>query len=109
MAQQVRIFLVDDIDGGDASETVRFGLDGASYELDLSAENAQSFRETLAPYIEVARRAGGRVSRGLRQQTPARNQEIAQIRHWAKENGYTISDRGRVPFDIVEAYRKARG
>lgn len=108
MAQKVQIILTDDIDGGSADETVRFGLDGANYEIDLSDENAGKLREALRPFVAKARRSSGRVQRG-RGATPARNREAAEIRKWARENGYKVSDRGRVQAEIQEAYRKAMG
>ncbi len=108
MAQKVKIILVDDMDGGSAEETVRFGLDGANYEIDLSAENAGNLREAIRPFVAKARRSSGRVQRG-RGSTPARNQEAAEIRKWAREQGYKVSDRGRVQSEIQDAYRKAMG
>lgn len=108
MAQKVKIILVDDMDGGSAEETVRFGLDGANYEIDLSAENAGKLREAIRPFVSKARRSSGRVQRG-RGSTPARNQEAAEIRKWAREQGYKVSDRGRVQSEIQDAYRKTMG
>lgn len=108
MAQKVKIILVDDMDGGSAAETVRFGLDGANYEIDLSAENADKLREAVRPFVAKARRSSGRVQRG-RGSTPARNQEAAEIRKWARGQGYKVSDRGRVQSEIQDAYRKAMG
>lgn len=111
MAQKVKIILVDDLDGGTAEETVRFGLDGANYEMDLSTENAEQLRDALKPFVSNARRSGGRSSARTGANTSkssgGRNQETARIREWARENGYTVSDRGRVHSDIQEAYRKA--
>lgn len=110
MAQKVKIILVDDLDGGTAEETVRFGLDGANYEMDLSSENADQLRDALKPFVSKARRSGGRATgRSGGKASGGRNQETAQIREWARENGYTVSDRGRVHSDIQDAYRKAHG
>ena len=108
MAQKVKIILMDDIDGGEADETVRFGLDGVQYEIDLSEANASGLRSTLAQYVGAARRSNS--SKQQRSSAPAasRNQEAAQIREWAKENGYNVSARGRINSEIVEAYRAAQ-
>ncbi|GAB3536839.1 Lsr2 family protein [Arthrobacter tecti] len=105
MAQKVKIILIDDLDGGEADETVRFGLDGVQYEMDLSSAHAKDLRDALAPYVSAARRES---QSKPRQSAPARNQEAAQIREWAKSNGYNVSSRGRVNSEIIEAYRAAQ-
>ncbi|WP_158894255.1 histone-like nucleoid-structuring protein Lsr2 [Amycolatopsis anabasis] len=115
MAQQVLVSLVDDLDGSEADETVEFGLDGVSYQIDLSAENAEELRDSLAQFVEHARRAGGRKRRASASVTPKaaaaptakvdREQNQA-IRAWARKNGYGVSDRGRIPAEVVEAYHK---
>ncbi|MGO4455149.1 histone-like nucleoid-structuring protein Lsr2 [Arthrobacter sp. RAF14] len=105
MAQRVKIILVDDVDGGVADETIRFGLDGNNYEIDLSAENAQKFRGAFEEYITVARRVTSTTRAPKR--AAAKGQDTAQIRKWAQENGYKVSSRGRVHADIIEAYHKA--
>ncbi len=106
MAQKVKIILIDDIDNGEAQETVRFGLDGAQYEIDLSDSHAAELRAALAPYVSVARRS---VATRTRTAAPAsRNQEAALVREWAKANGFEVSARGRVNSEIVEAYRAAQ-
>ncbi|MFF1832407.1 Lsr2 family protein [Paenarthrobacter sp. NPDC089714] len=107
MAQKVKIILVDDLDEGAADETVRFGLDGVSYEMDLSTANAASLRQALEPYVAKARKtsSSGRATRG--RATAARSQDSAQIRQWARDNGYTVNSRGRIQAEIQEAYQKA--
>ncbi|MEU3355908.1 Lsr2 family protein [Streptomyces sp. NPDC037389] len=110
MAQKVQVLLVDDLDGGEADETVTFALDGKSYEIDLTTGNADKLREALADYVKAARRTGGRASaaRGKgRVATAVGSPDTAKIRAWAKENGYNVNDRGRVPAEIREAYEKA--
>ncbi|MDT9594717.1 Lsr2 family protein [Nocardioides zeae] len=111
MAQKVHIILVDDIDGSEATETVSFGLDGASYEIDLNDEHAEQLREALAPYVGHARKAGGqRRPRGAgRSSTPAASDgpSTKEIREWARENGHDVPDRGRVAAEIREAYDAA--
>lgn len=113
MAQKVLVSLVDDLDGSEAEETVEFGLDGVSYEIDLSAENAEELRDALAQYVEHARRAGGRKRTGPRSaaKAPGRSAAVDReqnqaIRAWARKNGYEVSDRGRIPSEVVEAYHK---
>jgi len=105
MAQQVNIVLVDDIDGSDAEETVTFALDGKEYEIDLSAKNAAKLRDAFAPYVGHARRAAGR-RRGARG-TTAGGASPADIRAWARENGFDVPDRGRVSSEVRDAYAAA--
>jgi DhnA family fructose-bisphosphate aldolase class Ia len=105
MAQKVLVSLVDDLDGSEAEETVEFGLDGVSYQIDLSSENAEELRDALAQYVEHARRAGGRKRASVRPVAVDREQNQA-IRSWARKNGYAVSDRGRIPSEVVEAYHK---
>jgi Lsr2 len=115
MAQKVQVLLVDDLDGGPADETVNFSVDGASYELDLSADNAAKLREALSPYVGSARRTGGRASSGTRaggRQRPAgrrASSRSAEIRSWARDQGIEVSERGRIPAGIVEQWEKAHG
>jgi hypothetical protein len=106
MAQRVQVLLVDDIDGGTAQETVTFALDGVTYEIDLSEGNAAQLREAVGRWVGPARRITGRATRG---RGPRRNTggEIAKIRAWAKANGYQVSDRGRIPADVRQAYDAA--
>ena len=111
MAQRVEVILVDDVDGGSASETVTFALDGVSYEIDLSDKNAKALRDDLAKWTGHARRAGssggrrgGRRSGGA---ASARRSDLASVREWARSNGYEVSDRGRISAEIQAAYDKA--
>ncbi|SNR61993.1 Lsr2 protein [Haloechinothrix alba] len=114
MAQKVLVSLIDDLDGGEAEETVEFGLDGVTYQIDLSGENAEELRDALAQYIEHARRSGGRKKAGTKSSAASsrsasvdREQNQA-IRAWARKNGYTVSDRGRIPSEVVDAYHKRK-
>ncbi|GGV20321.1 Lsr2 family protein [Streptomyces spectabilis] len=111
MAQKVQVLLVDDLDGGEADETVTFALDGKSYEIDLTTANADKLRGLLEPYLKGGRRTGGRASGRGKGRAPAasQSQDTAQIRAWAKDNGFEVNDRGRVPASIREAYEKANG
>ena len=106
MAQKITVALEDDIDGGPADETVRFGLGGTEYEIDLSKKNANAFRRQLAPFIEHARRAGRTSSRRPRR-TAASRQRSGDIRAWAKQHGIALSERGRIPANVVEQYQAA--
>jgi hypothetical protein len=115
MAQRVQVLLVDDVDGtSDADETVTFALDGVSYEIDLSSENASQMRDDLAQWIGHARRAGGArrsssrgSSRGSSGGGGPRRKDLSDIRAWARENGHEVSDRGRISAAVQEAYDKA--
>lgn len=113
MARRIVHQLVDDIDGSvlevGEGETVHFSLNGTSYEIDLNTAHAEELRAALEPYISAGRRAGSAVS--ARSAAPrkraGRNPEVAAIRAWANDNGYTLSERGRIPAPVVEAYNAA--
>ena len=106
MARQVITVLTDDLDGGDADHTIEFGLDGVNYTIDLSEKNVGKLRKALDPYLSVATRAGrtgGR--RSLAPVSRANSRETNQaIREWAAKNGWEVSERGRIPGSVVEAY-----
>lgn len=111
MAQKVTVQLVDDLDGGEAEETVEFGVDGVSYEIDLSEQNASKLRDSLADFVSHARKAGGRrktPTSGRRAGGGGRasvdREQNAAIREWARKSGYNVSDRGRIPAEVLEAY-----
>jgi hypothetical protein len=115
MAQKVNVQLVDDLDGSVAESKVEFGLDGVHYAIDLSANNAAQLREAVATYVSHAKRTGGQKRRGGKATNSAatggsslserrRNQAI---REWAREQGMDVSDRGRIPAEIVQAYDNA--
>ncbi|MGO1972491.1 MAG: histone-like nucleoid-structuring protein Lsr2 [Propionibacteriaceae bacterium] len=106
MAQRVQIILEDDLDGGNADETVKFALDGTEYEIDLSKKNAAAMRKALAPYTASARKMSGRRRRGSATKGAS---DAATIRAWATDNGYEVSSRGRIPADLREAYAAATG
>ncbi|MDQ1304823.1 MAG: hypothetical protein QG671_651 [Actinomycetota bacterium] len=110
MAQKVQVILTDDLDGGEADETVAFALDGVSYEIDLSEANAEALREALAAYVEAARRIGGRATRrsaGAKSRPASERVDLSDLRAWARENGYQVSDRGRVSSEVRAAYEAA--
>jgi nucleoid-associated protein Lsr2 len=118
MAQQVNVKFVDDLDGSDAASTVSFGLDGKTYEIDLSDDNAVKLRDSLAVFVGAARKSGGSAatssrrtqkmttSSGRRPQ-PLDREQTAAIRAWARQNGHKISDRGRVSKAVVDAFQAA--
>lgn len=106
MAQRVTVALEDDLDGGPADETVRFGLGGSEYEIDLSAKNAKAFRKQVSVFIEHARKAGR--GRGP-VRTAASRQRSGDIRAWAREQGIELSERGRIPANVVEKYQARNG
>ncbi|MGC1215334.1 MAG: Lsr2 family protein [Micromonospora sp.] len=113
MARKVITVLTDDLDGGKADRTVEFSLDGVAYTIDVSDENAGVLRKTLDPYISAGRRIGrgpvdtGRATRQAgRPATSGMDREQNRaIREWASRNGYEISERGRIPVSVVEAYK----
>ncbi|ROR73224.1 histone-like nucleoid-structuring protein Lsr2 [Bogoriella caseilytica] len=111
MAQKVQIQLIDDVDGTPAVETITFGLDGVSYEIDVNEKHAGELREALSTWVGHARRSGGRRTTGRRGARAAGGSasDAGKIRDWAKSNGYKVSERGRIPADIREAYAKANG
>lgn len=105
MAQKVQVLLVDDLDGGEADETVAFSLDGTTYEIDLSDKNAEQMRAALAPFVGGARRAGaGKRRRG---RAPSNRERSADIRAWAKSRGIKVNERGRIPAQVVAQYEAA--
>jgi len=117
MAQKVTVQLVDDLDGSPSNDisTVTFGLDGAVYEIDLTGANAENLRKTLGEFISHARRTGGRVKRGTAPAvavgggSAAVSREQAQaVREWGRRNGFEVSDRGRIPANITEAFEAAQ-
>jgi hypothetical protein len=109
MAQQVQTLLVDDLDGSDAETTIRFGLDGSEYEIDLNAAHARELRESLAVYAGHARRIPGTVRRPGQRKPSADGVSTSEVRGWAKAEGIEIKDRGRIPADIVARYKAAAG
>jgi hypothetical protein len=109
VAKQTTVILVDDLDGSEATEQVEFAVDGKAYEIDLSAANSAKLREALAPFISAARRAGGR--RTANPAPPARPAtdriQNQAIREWAVAQGMKISERGRIPSNVLQAYHKS--
>ena len=119
MARRIVHQLVDDIDGTllevGEGETVLFSLDGVAYEIDLTDENAAALRGALERYTKAARtvssaRATSRAASstgGGRKRRRSGQQDYSGVREWAKQNGYQVSERGRVPASVLEAYEAA--
>ncbi|QYN41132.1 Lsr2 family protein (plasmid) [Pseudonocardia sp. DSM 110487] len=112
MAQIREVRLIDDLDGEAADETVEFGVDGRNYEIDLSKTNAARLRDALASYVAAARRVGSRRRAGTASRTvPSRpstadREQNQAIRDWARKRGMKVSDRGRIPAEVLTAYHK---
>ncbi|GAA4050340.1 Lsr2 family protein [Nonomuraea sp. NPDC050663] len=111
MAKQIQEILIDDLDGGEANETVSFAIDGASYEIDLSDGNAKKLRDALTPFVQGARKSGATAVRrrggGRASSRQMSRDQSARIRAWAKERGLPVSERGRIAGNIVEQYEAA--
>lgn len=105
MAQKVNITLVDDLDGSDASETVTFGLDGTTYEIDLNDRNAAALRDAIAGYVGHARKVTGGARRGRK--AAASSSNTRDVREWARGQGLAVSERGRISGEIQQAYDAA--
>jgi hypothetical protein len=107
--------LIDDLDGGEAHETVKFGLDGYVYEIDLSTKNATKLRKELAPYVNSGSRVSGRtaVSRGGpargRGAAPAEREQNQAIRAWAQRKGIAVAPRGRIRQEVIDQYHRTAG
>ena len=106
MARKVITTILDDIDGTDDAETVTFSLEGVSYEIDLSAKNKEKLHKALAQFIEAGRRSGGARRSSGSSRAKSRG-DLAAVRAWAKGNGHDVSERGRVPAAVIEAYDAA--
>jgi Lsr2 len=115
VAQKMMVQLIDDLDGTQSEDigTVTFGLDGVTYEIDLTEANAVNLRKSLAEFVTHARRTGGRVKRGTASSasngSATANHEQAQaVREWARRNGHEVSNRGRIPASLIEAFEAAQ-
>ena len=111
MAQKIQVLLIDDLDGSEAEDTIRFGLDGVEYEIDLSAEHAGALRRALAPFIGAARRspaAGRWPGRGGRR-PGASGLDTTEVREWARAQGIEVKDRGRISAEVVARFKDATG
>ncbi|MFC7310145.1 Lsr2 family protein [Streptomyces monticola] len=111
MAQRVVVTLSDDIDGGEAAETVAFGLDGKSYEIDLNQANAKKLRKALAPYLQAGRKQTGKAGKGGKAGRTFKHTAVtadpAAVRAWARSNKMEVPARGRIPKKVYEAFEAA--
>jgi hypothetical protein len=104
MAQRTQVLYVDDIDGSEAEGTVRFGFGGTNYEIDLNKKHSDQFTKTMGPYIAAARKLpASRSPRGAR----ASRHDLSDVRAWARGQGIKISDRGRIPANVLAKYQAA--
>lgn len=109
MAKETIIRITDDIDGSEAVETIRFGFRGVDYNIDLNAKNVAAMEKSLEKWIQHGQRAEPGGARPRQRRTTVKNKdETAAIREWAKANGYKVSDRGRIPAEVREAYNASR-
>ena len=114
MAARTVVHLIDDVDGGEADETVNFSLDGVDYTIDLSAGNADSLRKALAEFVAAGRRNSGRAAKatsgGRTEVRPGGDRAQNQaIREWARRQGHQVSERGRIPADLIAQFQAANG
>ena len=111
MAQKIQTLFIDDLDGSAAEGTVRFGLDGTEYEIDLNEKHARELRAAIAAYVSAGRRANGAARRPARagRRTPAGGLNTTEVREWAKAQGLEVRDRGRVPAELVVKFKAATG
>ena len=111
MVQKVQTLFVDDLDGSEAEGTVRFGLDGTEYEIDLNAQHATQLRDALARYVSSGRRVGASTRRPARsgRKAPPDALNTTEVREWAKAQGIDVKDRGRVPAELVVKFKAATG
>jgi hypothetical protein len=101
MAHRVQVVLVDDLDGGEARETVKFAVDGTPYEIDLNEQNAARLREALAPFVKKGRKSSAP------QRSRKRAGKTQEVREWAKAHGIPVNGRGRIPARVMEQYQKS--
>ena len=109
MAQKIQTLFIDDLDGSAAEGTVRFGLDGTEYEIDLNEQHARQLRDALARYVGAARRASGVARRPARtgRRPAASGLNTTEVREWAKAQGIEVKDRGRVPAELMVKFKAA--
>jgi nucleoid-associated protein Lsr2 len=109
MAQKIQTLFIDDLDGSEAARTVRFGLDGAEYEIDLNTGHAEALRSVLGRYAEAGRGISGprRPARSGRRRAGAGGANSTQVRDWARSQGIEVKDRGRIPAELVVKFKSA--
>ena len=111
--EKIETHLVDDLDGtrDGTVGTVSFAVDGKSFEMELSGKNAEELRGVLAPFVGVARRTGAKRGglRSVSRPTRTDRKDLSAIRKWARDNGHDVGDRGRIPAEVLDAYKAAAG
>lgn len=111
MAQQTHVQYIDDLDGtelGGEANVIEFSFGGKDYQIDLSDENAEAFRDAMAPYIDAGRKVSSAARKPARKSSAKGSSGNAKdVREWARNNGYNISGRGRIPADVMAAYAEA--
>ena len=110
MAQKVQTLFIDDLDGGEAEGTVRFGLDGTDYEIDLSTAHAKALRQAVEIYIQAGRKVSSparRTGRGTGGRAVSGGPNPSEVRDWAKSQGIKVNDRGRIPAELVVKFKAA--
>lgn len=108
MAQRVEVLLIDDIDGGAASETIRFSIDGDEYEMDVNAANARALRDAVEPFRAYARKVKRQAGRTRQARVASTGPSTEELRAWARANGYTVADRGRISEELRAVYTAAQ-
>jgi hypothetical protein len=109
MASRTIIEMTDDLDGGQADETVTFALDGQAFEIDLSTENAKALRDSVAEFVAAGRRVRAAAARpAATTKRRSSRDDVQAVREWAKGQGFTVSDRGRIPAQVQSAYDAAQ-
>lgn len=103
MATKTKVVIVDDLDGSAADETVEYGLDGVTYQIDLCQQNAIKFRDMMQEWIDHSRRTGGRRTVGTKSKI-RHSSKSSRIRQWARQQGLSISERGRIPAEVLAQY-----
>jgi predicted GNAT family acetyltransferase len=111
VAQKIETLFIDDLDGSPAEGTIRFGLDGTEYEIDLNAEHAQALRSALGPYVDAARRGPGSTRHPVRNRRKPSTADVdnTEVRDWARGQGLEVKDRGRIPAELVVKFKAATG
>ena len=111
MAQRTQIVLIDDLDGTEIkdgeAQSITFSWSGVDYSIDLGKANADKFEKAIGPYLEKAQRVGGRKNRPSSSPSPGSQVDTKAVRAWAASNGIQLSNRGRVPADVIEKYKLA--
>jgi hypothetical protein len=107
MSKRVSVIITDDLDGSENAETVSFGFDGVTYEIDLGKKNRARLEKALAPFIEAGRRAPRSGRRGGASRPGGSPADRSAVRAWARAAGLKVSERGRISADIMRQHDAA--